>query len=215
VLYADLKQFEISGVIITPRNYLIAISPIILLSLCVGLLSALVIGICIYWKIIVYRLKTKSSNSNANSITWSRQVWKRQDPNTNTPSPLLDITHSTILITDSPTPTSIPSPSLSDFEDKDNNEDVLDDERILALAEMQVYLRDDRERACKRPCIEVSPSYDENNTSSAASLYCVDEIFSSQQLEQTTSISTVSPASIVGENQRKVSINFEELGLEL
>jgi len=192
-----------------------AISPIILLSLCVGLLSALVIGICIYWKIIVYRLKTKSSNSNANSITWSRQVWKRQDPNTNTPSPLLDITHSTILITDSPTPTSIPSPSLSDFEDKDNNEDVLDDERILALAEMQVYLRDDRERACKRPCIEVSPSYDENNTSSAASLYCVDEIFSSQQLEQTTSISTVSPASIVGENQRKVSINFEELGLEL
>ena len=215
MLYADLKQFEISGVIITPRNYLIAISPIILLSLCVGLLSALVIGICIYWKIIVYRLKTKSSNSNANSITWSRQVWKRQDPNTNTPSPLLDITHSTILITDSPTPTSIPSPSLSDFEDKDNNEDVLDDERILALAEMQVYLRDDRERACKRPCIEVSPSYDENNTSSAASLYCVDEIFSSQQLEQTTSISTVSPASIVGENQRKVSINFEELGLEL
>jgi hypothetical protein len=211
VLYADLKQFEISGVKITPRNYLMAISPIILLSLCVGLLSALVIGICIYWKIIVYRLKTKSSNSNANSITWSRQVWKRQDPNTNTPSPLLDITHSTILITDSPTPTSISSPSLSDFEDKDNNEDVLDDERILALAEMQVYLRDDRERACKRPCIEVSPSYDDNNTSSAASLYCIDEIFSSQQLEHTTSIS--SPSSIIGENQRKVSINFEELGL--
>ena len=211
MLYADLKQFEISGVKITPRNYLMAISPIILLSLCVGLLSALVIGICIYWKIIVYRLKTKSSNSNANSITWSRQVWKRQDPNTNTPSPLLDITHSTILITDSPTPTSISSPSLSDFEDKDNNEDVLDDERILALAEMQVYLRDDRERACKRPCIEVSPSYDDNNTSSAASLYCIDEIFSSQQLEHTTSIS--SPSSIIGENQRKVSINFEELGL--
>jgi hypothetical protein len=196
-----------------------AVSPIILLSLCAGLLSALVIGICIYWKIKLYRLKTKSSNSRSStsdSIPCSRQVWKRQDPNINTPiynTPQLDITHSTILITDSLTPTSIPSPSLSDFEDKDNNEDVNDDESILALAEMQVYLRDDRERACKRPCIEVSPSYDENNTSSAASLYCVDEIFSSQQLEHTTSISTVSPSSIIGENQRKVSINFEELGL--
>lgn len=191
-----------------------AVSPIILLSLCAGLLSSLVIGICIYWKIKLYRLKTKSSNSRSStsdSIPNSRQVWKRQDLNINTPPPQLDITHSTILITDSLTPTSIPSPSLSDFEDKDNNEDVYDDESILALAEMQVYLRDDRERACKRPCIEVSPSYDENNTSSAASLYCVDEIFSSQQLEHTTSIS--SPSSIIGENQRKVSINFEELGL--
>jgi hypothetical protein len=192
-----------------------AVSPIILLSLCAGLLSTLVIGICIYWKIKLYRLKTKSSNSRSStsdSISCSRQVWKRQDPNINTPPPQLDITHSTILITDSLTPTSIPSPSLSDFEDKDNNEDVYDDESILALAEMQVYLRDDRERACKRPCIELSPSYDENNTSSAASLYCIDEIFSSQQLEHTTSIST-SPSSIIGENQRKVSINFEELGL--